>query len=188
VDWDSYLDATVRQKIRRDGRAGRGARAIRLGYLNSNQDAAQNTRDFFITRPATNATFFAISNRAQIFNTALVYGQGQWNTLSLPRRTTAVVRRYALQYYFPRTAPVILRCCPLTARCRSEQAAGSQAVQGEPELFRRQQPHAGRHVRIRAVGRFNKSRTVESDIRSIQYGVRVLAATSAASDARLHNV
>ncbi|HXF11387.1 MAG TPA: hypothetical protein VN625_11430, partial [Desulfuromonadaceae bacterium] len=80
---DVYLDATVRQKIRRDGALEEGE-GYSIGYLNSNQDAAQNTHDYFLTRAATNALLLAISNRAGIYNTTLTYGQGQWSTVALP--------------------------------------------------------------------------------------------------------
>src|SRR6185369_9475343 len=41
IEWmDSYLDATVRKKIRRDGTLEEGE-GYSIGYLNSNQDAAQ---------------------------------------------------------------------------------------------------------------------------------------------------
>jgi len=80
---DSYLDATVRKKIRRDGTLEEGE-GYSIGYLNSNQDAAQNTSDYFLTRAATNSVLFAISNRAKIYNTSLKYGQAQWATIALP--------------------------------------------------------------------------------------------------------
>ena len=80
---DAYLDATVGQKIRRDGALEEGE-GYSIGYLNSNQDAAQNTHDYFLTRAATNGLLLAISNRATIYNTTFTYGQGQWNTISLP--------------------------------------------------------------------------------------------------------
>ncbi len=80
---DAYLDATVRRKIRRDGALEEGM-GYSIGYLNSNQDAAQNTRDYFLTRAATNLAFLAISNRAGIYNNTLTYGQSQWSIISLP--------------------------------------------------------------------------------------------------------
>src|SRR6185369_11078450 len=78
-----YLDATVRKKIRRDGTLEEGE-GYSIGYLNSNQDAAQNTSDYFLTRAATNSLLLAISNRAKIYNTSLKYGQSQWSTVALP--------------------------------------------------------------------------------------------------------
>ena len=80
---DSYLDATVRQKIRRDGVLEEGL-GYSIGYLNANQDAAQNTHDYFLTRAATNATLLSISNRATVFNLQLQYGQSQWALAALP--------------------------------------------------------------------------------------------------------
>src|SRR6185312_6991927 len=80
---DSYLDATVRQKIRRDGALEEGM-GYSIGYLNSNQDAAQNTSDYFLTRIATNSLLYAISNRAKSYNTALKFGQSQWSFIALP--------------------------------------------------------------------------------------------------------
>src|SRR5262249_35090803 len=71
---DSYLDATARQKLRRDGVLEEGL-GYSIGYLNANQDAAQNTHDYFLTRAATNAQLLSISNRATIFNAAFQYGQ-----------------------------------------------------------------------------------------------------------------
>jgi len=109
IQWmDTYLDATVRQKIRRDGALEEGE-GYSIGYLNSNQDAAQNTHDYFLTRPATNSIFLAISNRALVFNTTLTYGQGQWSAISLPSGQLPAFGDTPYNNYFRRTAPVFPR-------------------------------------------------------------------------------
>src|SRR4029079_12779691 len=73
---DSYLDATVRQKIRRDGVLEEGL-GYSIGYLNENLSGAKVTRDYFLTRPADTPTLQAISNRAGSYVTTLTYGQSQ---------------------------------------------------------------------------------------------------------------
>jgi autotransporter-associated beta strand protein len=80
---DSYLDATARQKLRRDGVLEEGL-GYSIGYLNANQDAAQNTQDYFLTRGATNAALLSVSNRATVFNTMFQYGQAEWSLAALP--------------------------------------------------------------------------------------------------------
>jgi autotransporter-associated beta strand protein len=96
---DSYLDATVRQKIRRDGVLEEGL-GYSIGYLNANQDAAQNTHDYFLTRAATNDLLLAISNRALIYNNTLTYGQSQWATVALPNGQLASFGDTPFNTYF----------------------------------------------------------------------------------------
>ncbi|MGN6644061.1 MAG: hypothetical protein ACTHKU_13770, partial [Verrucomicrobiota bacterium] len=80
---DAYLDATVRKKIRRDGALEEGS-AYSYGYVNQNQEAAQNAINFFIDRAATNDTMLAISNRTRIANNVMLYGKKQWEAIALP--------------------------------------------------------------------------------------------------------
>ncbi|TAK98315.1 MAG: hypothetical protein EPO07_12190 [Verrucomicrobia bacterium] len=80
---DQYLGITVREKIHRDGALSEGM-GYSIGYLNENQNGAENTRDYFLTRPADTAQLQAISNRAGIYVNILTYGQQQWSKLALP--------------------------------------------------------------------------------------------------------
>jgi Concanavalin A-like lectin/glucanases superfamily/Putative Ig domain len=84
IEWmDNYLNATVTQKIRRDGVLEEGM-GYSIGYLNANVTAALNTRGYFFTRPATNSEFIGISNRAVIYAETMQYGQAQWAKIALP--------------------------------------------------------------------------------------------------------
>jgi len=152
IQWmDTYLDATVRQKIRRDGALEEGE-GYSIGYLNSNQDAAQNTHDYFLTRPATNSTFLAISNRALIFNTTLTYGQGQWSAISLPSGQLPAFGDTPYNNYFSSHSAGISALMPAYGTLSLGAGSGSQAFQLNQNFFRRQQPHARRHVRLCALG------------------------------------
>lgn len=125
---DSYLDATVRKKIRRDGALEEGE-GYSIGYLNSNQDAAQNTHDFFLTRPATNAAFLAISNRALIYNTTLTYGQGQWRAISLPSGQLPAFGDTPYNNYFSSHSAGYSMLLPAYGTVSMGAGSGSQAVQ-----------------------------------------------------------
>src|SRR5581483_1122847 len=84
IEWmDSYLGATVTQKVRRDGALEEGM-GYSIGYLNANVNAAINTKNYFLTRPATNSEFIGISNRSVIYAATLQYGQAQWGKMALP--------------------------------------------------------------------------------------------------------
>ena len=80
---DQYLAATVTQNINRDGQLEQGL-GYSIGYLNANVTAAQNTKSYFITRPATNDQFTAISNRSVVYATSLQYGQSELSSIALP--------------------------------------------------------------------------------------------------------
>jgi len=80
---DNYLNATVREKIRRDGALSEGM-GYSIGYLNENVNAARNTRDYFLTRPANTPQLQAISNRVGSYVSTLQYGQSQWSKIALP--------------------------------------------------------------------------------------------------------
>ncbi|HXF09419.1 MAG TPA: hypothetical protein VN625_01455, partial [Desulfuromonadaceae bacterium] len=83
IEWmDGYLTATVTDKIRRDGVLEEGL-GYSIGYLNSNVTAAQNTKNYFLSRPATNAQFTAISNRSVVYIATLKAGQGAWAAAAL---------------------------------------------------------------------------------------------------------
>lgn len=125
---DAYLDATVRQKIRRDGALEEGE-GYSIGYLNSNQDAAQNTRDYFLTRAATNSDLLAISNRARIYNTTLTYGQGQWSTLSLPSGQLPAFGDTPYNTYFSSHSAGYSSLLPAYGTLSLGAGSGSQAVQ-----------------------------------------------------------
>lgn len=80
---DQYLAATVTQNINRDGQLEQGL-GYSIGYLNANVTAAHNTQYYFLTRPATNAQFTAISNRAVVYASSLQYGQSVLSSIALP--------------------------------------------------------------------------------------------------------
>src|SRR6185312_1704009 len=125
---DAYLDATVRQKIRRDGALEEGE-GYSIGYLNSNQDAAQNTHDYFLTRPATNSQFLSISNRSTIFNATLTYGQSQWNTMSLPSGQLPAFGDTPYNNYFSSHSAGNSSLLPAYGAVSLGAGSGSQAVQ-----------------------------------------------------------
>lgn len=84
ISWmDDYLGITVREKIHRDGALSEGM-GYSIGYINENQNGAENTRDYFLTRPADTAELLAISNRATSYVTTLTYGQQQWSKIAMP--------------------------------------------------------------------------------------------------------
>jgi len=80
---DAYLNATVREKIHRDGTLSEGM-GYSIGYLNENENGATYTRDYFTVRPANTLQLQAISNRAGIYVKTLTYGQQQWSRMALP--------------------------------------------------------------------------------------------------------
>jgi len=80
---DQYLTALVTTNVNRDGQLEEGL-GYSIGYLNANVNAAQNTQYYFLTRPATNDQFIAISNRAVVYATSLQYGQQELSTIALP--------------------------------------------------------------------------------------------------------
>ncbi|HEV2696227.1 MAG TPA: hypothetical protein VG347_25300, partial [Verrucomicrobiae bacterium] len=129
IQWmDTYLDATVRQQIRRDGALEQGE-GYSIGYLNANQDAAQNTHDYFLTRPATNSAFLAISNRALIFNNTFTYGQGQWSTISLPSGQLPSFGDTPYDTYFSSHSAGFSSLLPAYGTLGLGAGTGSQAVQ-----------------------------------------------------------
>jgi len=129
IQWmDTYLDATVRQQIHRDGALEQGE-GYSIGYLNANQDAAQNTHDYFLTRPATNSTFLAISNRALIFNSTFIYGQGQWSAISLPSGQLASFGDTPYDNYFSAHSAGLSALLPSYGTLALGAGSGSQAFQ-----------------------------------------------------------
>jgi hypothetical protein len=125
---DSYLDATVRQKIRRDGALEEGE-GYSIGYLNANQDAAQNTHDYFLTRAATNSLLLAISNRARLYNATFTYGQSQWNTISLPSGQLPAFGDTPYNNYFSSHSAGNSALLPAYGTVAMGAGSGSQAVQ-----------------------------------------------------------
>lgn len=80
---DQYLASTVTQNINRDGQLEQGL-GYSIGYLNANVNAALNTEYYFLTRPATNDQFIAISNRAVVYANSLELGQTKLSSIALP--------------------------------------------------------------------------------------------------------
>ena len=80
---DQYVESTVRQKIGRDGLLKEGM-SYSLIYINENVKGAQNTRDYFLTRPADTPTLANISARAQGAATMLNQGQQMFAKIALP--------------------------------------------------------------------------------------------------------
>ena len=78
-----YLDQTVRRKIMRDGVLPEGI-GYSYNYITENLDAAQQSRDYFLTRPADTPELMGIRDRATSYVSLLQYGQRQWNALRLP--------------------------------------------------------------------------------------------------------
>lgn len=129
IEWmDSYLDATVRRKIRRDGALEEGE-GYSIGYLNANQDAAQNTHDYFLTRAATNSLLLAISNRASIYNQTFAYGQRQWAAIALPNGQLPSFGDTPFNTYFSARNQGNSALLPAYGTLAVGTGAGSQAVQ-----------------------------------------------------------
>jgi hypothetical protein len=80
---DHYLDATVRQKLRRDGVLSEGM-GYSYNYLVENRQGAEATRDYFLSRPADTADLLSISNRSRGYVSMIDSGLSQWNAMSLP--------------------------------------------------------------------------------------------------------
>lgn len=125
---DAYLDATVRQKIRRDGALEEGE-GYSIGYLNANQDAAQNTHDYFLTRAATNSFLLAISNRSSVYNATFRYGQAQWNMMSLPTGQLPAFGDTPYNNYFSSHTTGNSWLLPAYGTVSMGAGSGSQAVQ-----------------------------------------------------------
>jgi hypothetical protein len=84
IGWmNSYLDATVRQKIMRDGVLGEGI-GYSTGYLNENLDGARSVRDYFLSRPADTPQLVLIQAAAGGYVTTIQSGIAAWNAARLP--------------------------------------------------------------------------------------------------------
>jgi hypothetical protein len=83
-----YLDATVRQKILRDGVLQEGV-GYSYNYIAENVDAATSTSDYFLTRPADTSELEAISLKARTAVSVLESGIESWKATSLPDGTQA---------------------------------------------------------------------------------------------------
>jgi autotransporter-associated beta strand protein len=125
---DQYLEATVRKKIRRDGALEEGA-GYSIGYLNGNIAAAQNTKDYFLTRAATNAALLAISNNASSYLKTLKFGQAQWGTVALPNGQLASFGDTPFNNYFSARNTGTSDLLPAYGTLSLGAGSGSQAVQ-----------------------------------------------------------
>ena len=80
---DDYLDKTVRQKLRRDGVVTEGM-GYSFIYLNSNQEVAHNTRDYFITHSAETPAMKNIKTNTLVYADAFDAGMEGWGNIALP--------------------------------------------------------------------------------------------------------
>jgi len=129
ITWmDSYLTATVFQNILRDGCYDEGI-GYSIGYLNANQDAATNTQNYFLTWPATNAPWLALSNRSAIYSATFRYGQSQWNSVSLPNGELPSFGDTPFDVYSPVHSNGYSALLPAYGTLALGAGAGSQAVQ-----------------------------------------------------------
>jgi hypothetical protein len=125
---DQYLDATVRQKIRRDGVLEEGL-GYSIGYINENLNGAKATRDYFLTRPADTPTLVAISNRVGSYVSTLTYGQGQWSIASLPTGQLPSFGDTPFNTYFSSHSSGNSTLLPAYGHVAMGAGSGSQAVQ-----------------------------------------------------------
>ncbi len=125
---DQYLDATVRQKIRRDGVLEEGL-GYSIGYINENLKGAQATRDYFLTRPADTPTLVGISDRVGSYVSTLQYGQAQWNAASLPTGQLPSFGDTPFNTYFAAHSSGNSTLLPAYGHVAMGAGAGSQAVQ-----------------------------------------------------------
>lgn len=125
---DQYLDATVRQKIRRDGTLEEGM-GYSIGYLQANTGASQNTHNYFLTRPATNSLLLAISNRTSSYIATLNYGQSQWNSASLPTGQLPSFGDTPFNNYFSSHSAGNSSLLPAYGHVAIGAGSGNQAVQ-----------------------------------------------------------
>src|SRR5258706_3443041 len=127
--WEGqYLDATIRQKIRRDGALEEGE-GYSIGYLNGNVTATQNTLDYFLTRAPTNAALLAVSNNASAYLKVLQYGQAQWNSVSLPTGQLPSFGDTPFNNYFSSHSAGNSAILPAYGHVAIGAGSGSQAVQ-----------------------------------------------------------
>ena len=141
---DSYLDATVRKKIRRDGALEEGHGLFDRLFEREPGRGAKHARLFSHAARDERAAAGDQQSRIDLQQHAHVR-PGPVEADEPAERPVALVRRHAVQQLFlRRTAPAIPPCCPLTARLdgRRQRQPGRA---GESEFFRRQQPHALRH-------------------------------------------
>jgi len=96
---DQYLTAAITDNINRDGVNEEGL-GYSMNYITANITAAQNTQNYFLTRPATNDQFIAISNRSVVYATSLQYGEGQWSQAALPNGQLASFGDTTFDTYF----------------------------------------------------------------------------------------
>jgi hypothetical protein len=125
---DQYLDATVRQKIRRDGVLEEGL-GYSIGYINENLDGAKATRDYFLTRPADTLLLQAISNRVGSYVSTLQYGQAQWAAASLPNGQLPSFGDTPFNNYFSSHSSGNSALLPAYGHVAMGSGSGSQAVQ-----------------------------------------------------------
>jgi len=125
---DQYLDATVRQKIRRDGVLEEGL-GYSIGYINENLNGAKGTRDYFLTRAADTPTLQAISNRVGSYVSTLTYGQSQWNAASLPTGQLPTFGDTPFNNYFSSHTAGNSALLPAYGHVAMGAGSGSQAVQ-----------------------------------------------------------
>jgi hypothetical protein len=125
---DEYLDATVRQKIHRDGALSEGM-GYSIGYINENLGAAKNTRDYFLTRPADTVDLQSISNRAGSYVATLTYGQQQWGKIALPNGQLPSFGDTPFNNYFTARNTGNSALLPSYGTLAFGTGAGAQAVQ-----------------------------------------------------------
>jgi hypothetical protein len=125
---DSYLNTTVREKIRRDGALSEGM-GYSIGYINENLGAAKNTRDYFLSRPADTPQLQSISNRVGSYVTTLSYGQSQWSLIALPNGQLPSFGDTPFNNYFSARNTGLSALMPAYGTVSMGAGSGSQAVQ-----------------------------------------------------------
>ncbi len=78
-----YLDNTINKKLNRDGVLVEGI-AYSDAYLDENLEAAENTRDYFLTRPASTPELTAIQAATTGYASIIQAGRDRWHAIRLP--------------------------------------------------------------------------------------------------------
>jgi hypothetical protein len=78
-----YLEATVTDRVKRDGTKGEGL-SYSYGYINTNKSTADNVKAYFNTRPADTPELVAAQTTANFTSSVLAFGQTQHHSIRLP--------------------------------------------------------------------------------------------------------
>jgi len=84
TEWlDAYINATMEQKINRDGVLPEGL-GYSIMYVNENIQCVQNISDYFLTRPTDTPELESVRNRVTNHLTTLIRGRQKLSDIALP--------------------------------------------------------------------------------------------------------